>query len=116
MLLQGARGLRMAEALQSFCHCHCSSAFFVQACEWTGDCLVEGCANRCQVQSFVGDMSLALEDRAWDLEWWQVCPNLAQTIHIFEERANTPAPEPLGNLRLLICFESDCLEKKISVM
>jgi hypothetical protein len=71
----------------------------VQVCEWTGDCPVEGCQNKCQAQAAVGVMFHALEDRAWDLDWWQLCPDLAQTVHLFnrELAAKDDAPSPAGN-------------------
>jgi hypothetical protein len=72
----------------------------VQACEWTADCPVPGCANKCQVSSYVGDMFLTLQDAAWDLDWWQVCPDLAlrtrQLLRILSTYAEAPAPAPTG--------------------
>jgi hypothetical protein len=37
-----------------------------------------------------------LQDRAWDLDWWQVCPELAWTVRILkgirERRGDALAP------------------------
>lgn len=68
----------------------------VQACDWTGDCPVEGCQNRCQLfPSSVGALFVPLEDRAFDLDWWQLCPDLAQRVGFYRESdlaANAPSP------------------------
>jgi hypothetical protein len=77
----------------------------VQACEWIADCPIEGCTNQCQLSSQVGHMLIALEDAAWDLDWWQVCPELA--MRTWRARRNTPeslatAPAGVGNFPCLL--------------
>lgn len=44
----------------------------MQACEWTGDCGVETCFQQCQIDPTLGTMYISLNDRAFDLDWWQV--------------------------------------------
>jgi hypothetical protein len=79
----------------------------VQACDWIADCPIEGCSNQCQVSSHVGNMLDALEDTAWDLDWWQVCPELAlrtwraQRIALESE---APAPAGVGSFPRLLTF------------
>lgn len=65
------------------------------ACEWTGDCPVDGCANKCQLFPLsVGGLTLALEDRAYDLDWWQMCPGLALQLGLLRD---TAAPSPISS-------------------
>ena len=55
----------------------------VQACEWTGDCPVDGCQNRCQLfPRSVGPLfQVAIDDRSYDLDSWKMCPYLAAMVY-----------------------------------
>jgi hypothetical protein len=86
----------------------------VQACEWISDCPIEGCTNKCQVPSHLGNMLLVLEDAAWDLDWWQVCPDLAQRtwqgLRVTEALA--PIPAGTGNVAILLWIHALPVHKK----
>jgi hypothetical protein len=69
----------------------------VQACDWIADCPIEGCSSQCKVSSQVGNMIVPLTDTAWDLDWWQVCPELAlRTWRARRSSLESQAPAPSG--------------------
>ena len=53
----------------------------MQACTWTGDCELPGCANRCVVNLTPHSAFTALEDAAWRPTWYEACPRVAQVCH-----------------------------------
>jgi hypothetical protein len=72
-----------------------------QACEWTGNCAIEGCKHRCEVQDSVGRLSGVLRDRAWDLDWWAVCPYLAKMVQTgLWDSADSPTPAGSGEFHI----------------
>lgn len=55
------------------------------ACEWTEDCTVPGCAQKCQVDPTLGSLDSELNDRAFDTDWWQLCPQLARIVRNYKD-------------------------------
>lgn len=65
---------------------------YVQACEWTANCTVDGCANKCQVHSSVGMLLWELNDRNYRLDGWNLCPELAFQVEAVRRISATHAP------------------------
>lgn len=67
-----------------------------------------GCENKCQLHApSVGILYPELEDRAYDLDWWQLCPDLAlqvansrELIKAIEAEASGPGAQgPVSGVR-----------------
>ena len=44
---------------------------------------MKGCAEQCQLYPLsVGTLNFELQDRAYDLDWWQLCPDLALQVAV----------------------------------
>ena len=63
-------------------HCGC-----VQSCEWTANCPVEGCANKCQAHGSVGELLLEMSDRALAFDGWELCTMLAYLVEDMRRKA-----------------------------
>lgn len=53
----------------------------MQACLWTGDCSVGGCAERCIVNEGLTQSYSVLTDRAFGVESHLPCPDLAYWVN-----------------------------------
>jgi hypothetical protein len=85
-----------------------------QACEWTGNCAIEGCKHKCQVQDSVGSLLDVLPDRAWDLDWWQVCPYLAMRVQsALQSSADSLTPAGSGELYIPYLLQSMSIHDRV---
>jgi hypothetical protein len=53
----------------------------MQACSWTAECSVSGCAKKCIVNRERVNNYYTINDRAWDTEYWELCPELALIVN-----------------------------------
>lgn len=80
------------------------------------------CAKKCQANSFVGDLQVIAADRAFDNDWWQLCPNLAWfTRQLLDEynlgtMDNSPSPESaVSPVESQISFRRDSKAEGVSL-
>lgn len=74
-----------------------TSASRLQTCAWTGDCQIEGCAQKCVADLGAGTSAAVLEDMAFTETWFALCPRLANVVDIVI-RATTPSTATPGTL------------------
>ena len=55
----------------------------MQTCTWTGaECPLTGCQETCVADLGVGLARAIVQDRAYGASWFQLCPRLAQIVHL----------------------------------